>query len=203
MAHTTLQELQQHFTHHAPKLVGEPVQVRASVALVLCEQASDLHLLFIQRAISEGDRWSGDIAFPGGRLDTTDSGPQETAERETREEVGLDLLAEHRIGRLDDLLGTSESICVSAFIYGLSDPGVLCSNPEVERPFWVALEELENPARQVQRTFDYLGQELALPAIQVLEEEAPVLWGLSYRFLEIFMEKLGRTIPGMPWARDL
>ncbi|KAI9287268.1 hypothetical protein BC943DRAFT_266123, partial [Umbelopsis sp. AD052] len=60
-------------------------------------------LLFMQRATRTGDRWSGHVAFPGGKneKDETDI---ETVVRETWEEVGLDLNTEDFIpvGRLDD-----------------------------------------------------------------------------------------------------
>ena len=49
-----------------------------------------LDLLFIRRALRSDDPWSGQIAFPGGRHQGSES-LQCTAERESREEIGLDL----------------------------------------------------------------------------------------------------------------
>jgi hypothetical protein len=31
-------------------------------------------------------------------------------------------------------------------------------------------------------------------------EPSPALWGLSYRFLELLMDRVGRPIPAMTWA---
>ena len=57
---------------------------RASVALIFrrMENAHE-ELLFIQRARREGDPWSGDMAFPGGRLQPEDesAGPQPSGKR--------------------------------------------------------------------------------------------------------------------------
>ena len=41
-------------------------------------------------------------AFLTGRVDAADGGPRHAAEREVREEVGLDLSGAQRLGRLDD-----------------------------------------------------------------------------------------------------
>lgn len=202
----SLAELRRRLAAYVPQVHDGEGRERAAVALVLREdeQTGDLALLLIQRAQSEGDRWSGHIAFPGGRVAAGDAGAREAAERETREEVGLDLRPEHYAGRLDDLFGRSDPIVVSGFVYALPSVPVLTANHEVERAFWLPLSELLDERRHVERDFCYREHSLALPAIQVLDEEAaPVLWGLSYRFVEILMELLGGRIPGMPWHSQL
>ena len=95
---------------------------RAAVAVICCEQAGALHLLFITRAQRAGDPWSGHLAFPGGRLDPDDADPRAAAERETREEIGLDLGPEEYLGRLDDLATVTTSMLVAAFVYGIALP---------------------------------------------------------------------------------
>ncbi|CAG8486800.1 6713_t:CDS:2 [Acaulospora colombiana] len=63
-------------------------------------------ILYIKRALRNGDRWSGQMAFPGGKQDPEDVDDLDTAERETFEEVGLDLGNRDQfthIGALDDL----------------------------------------------------------------------------------------------------
>ena len=49
-----------------------------------------LELLYIKRAVHVGDRWSGQVAFPGGKQEAGES-DQQTAEREVVEEIGLHL----------------------------------------------------------------------------------------------------------------
>lgn len=203
-----LQDLKRKFRGHEPALSGHKPQVEASVALILTEQIrqgrSDLSLLFIRRAEKESDRWSGQIAFPGGRIDPRDAGPSQTAERETFEEVGVAISDSDLVARLDDLEGTSESIVVSGFVYALEHPTALHLNHEIAEAFWLPLYEIESPARQSERSFEYLDQRLQLPALRVLDDEQhPVLWGLSYRFLQILMEKLERQLPPMPWHEGL
>ena len=65
-----------------PVVLHEEVKARASVALVVAPAGGDCQLLMIERADVEGDRWSGQIAFPGGRADTGDLDLAATAERE-------------------------------------------------------------------------------------------------------------------------
>ena len=56
---------------------------------MLFEQQGEPHLLFIRRA-STLRAHSGEIAFPGGGVDATDTSPVMTALREAQEEIGLD-----------------------------------------------------------------------------------------------------------------
>ena len=51
----------------------------------------DPEVLFIKRAARAGDRWTGQVAFPGGRRDTNDADDMAASVRETMEETGLDL----------------------------------------------------------------------------------------------------------------
>jgi len=64
-------------------------------------------LLYIKRAVYEGDRWSGHVAFPGGKADAGDADDGATAVREAREELGIDLEAAGW-----QLLGTLQSTAV-------------------------------------------------------------------------------------------
>ena len=57
-------------------------------------QQGDAEVLFIKRAARIGDRWTGHIAFPGGKREAADSSDRATSSRETREEIGLNLDSE-------------------------------------------------------------------------------------------------------------
>ncbi len=176
---------------------------QASVALVLAPSADDLDLLFIRRRHDPRDFWSGHTAFPGGRLDAADANARAAAVRETHEEVGVDLGDATPLGRLDDLSGRSASLVVSCFVYGLEARPKLSTNHEVDAARFVPLVEVESPEHHTVSGFDYLGQTLELPAVQIFEPPSLPLWGLSYRFLELFMQAIGRSIPAMPWDEKL
>ena len=62
---------------------------KSAVLLALFEQENTLYLAFIRRA-STLRAHSGEIAFPGGSVDASDSSPIMTALREAHEEIGLE-----------------------------------------------------------------------------------------------------------------
>lgn len=65
-------------------------------------EALDLEVLYMKRSPRQGDPWSGHVCFPGGHQDKGET-DVETAVREVREEVGLDLARGFMcVGRLDD-----------------------------------------------------------------------------------------------------
>ena len=169
---------------------------RAAVAVVCCERAGALHLLFIERAQRAGDPWSGHLAFPGGRLEADDPGPRAAAERETREEVGLDLGPEEYLGRLDDLATVTTSMRVAAFVYGIAGQPPLRTDDEVEEAFWYPLAELLEPERRALREFEHRGERDFWPSIDLRRPGSPFLWGVTYRFVGRLAELLGRPLPG-------
>jgi 8-oxo-dGTP pyrophosphatase MutT (NUDIX family) len=61
---------------------------KAAVLLGLFEQEGEATLIFIRRASTLRSH-SGEIAFPGGAVDPTDTSPVQAAMREAREEIGL------------------------------------------------------------------------------------------------------------------
>ncbi|KAI8370035.1 hypothetical protein EDC96DRAFT_552436 [Choanephora cucurbitarum] len=61
-------------------------------------------ILFMQRTARQGDRWSGHVAFVGGKNEPGET-DQETVEREVREEIGIDLSDHSKfllVGKLDE-----------------------------------------------------------------------------------------------------
>jgi 8-oxo-dGTP pyrophosphatase MutT (NUDIX family) len=199
----TIEHVRSCLAGHQPVIIPPDSRGRAAVALLLRPRGSDVDVLLIRRAEAEGDRWSGHIAFPGGRVGPEDVSPRQTAERETLEEVGLDLRRAEYLGRLDDTVGGAAAIVVSAFVYAVREAPPLVLNWEVEEALWLPMGEFLEAERHVQRTYSYRDLEVELPAIQVLEGEGPVLWGLTYRFLELFLRLVGEELPPMPWHKRL
>jgi 8-oxo-dGTP pyrophosphatase MutT (NUDIX family) len=206
----SLCEIRRALSAHTPATVPQPGQRRAAVAVVLREAAGAAEVLFIERALRAGDPWSGHMAFPGGRIEPGDPDTRRAAERETLEEVGVDLSAAERLGRLDDLHGQHVAgvprLVISAFVYHLSDPPPLAPNHEVQAAFWFPLSRLFEPQRHVEYRVGAEGFR-PFPGILVGEPERHVVWGLTYRFLEVFFRALGRPLPdrweGLRAARTL
>ncbi len=160
-------------------------------------------VLFIERARHEADPWSGHMAFPGGRVDPEDPHPRGAAERETWEEVGVDLGAAERLGQLDDMQGHHAAghpgLVISGFVYHLQEAPPLVPNREVEQAFWFPLGQLHDPQRHVE--YDrILWKGSRFPGLLVGQPQRHVVWGLTYRFLEHFFEIVGRPLPDR-WSR--
>jgi len=171
---------------------GQPscadIAMCAAVAMILRQGARGLELLYIQRAHCSSDRWSGNIAFPGGKAKPGES-LRETAERETAEEIGLDLAEALYLGRLPEVLGTTLPVRVSCFVYWLPASGAgLALNGEVYDTFWADLDDLMDPPRRITSTVCFDGQVFDTPAIRLAWHGAPVLWGLTYRLTCRFLE---------------
>ncbi|OAQ34107.1 hypothetical protein K457DRAFT_28542 [Linnemannia elongata AG-77] len=117
-------------------------------------------VLFIERATRKTDRWSGHVALPGGKREEADEDDQETAARETLEEIGLDLsdLTQFRcLGALDDRelwtsFGRVFLMVLSPFVYIQLSPSTPPLKPQPDevasvhwQPLSLFLDRLEKP----------------------------------------------------------
>ena len=77
--------------------------------VLLSWEAGVLHVVFQERAA--GIAQPGEIGFPGGKVEPAlDHTPEDTALRETEEELGLPRSAVSVLGRLDSLLTPSRRL---------------------------------------------------------------------------------------------
>lgn len=170
----------------------------AAVAVLLRGAVGGTELLFLQRAQREGDPWSGHIGFPGGKIDAFDESPRHAAIRETREETAIDLDHADYVCRLDDQATHLGKVHVAGFVYCLangSDP-TLSLNHEIQRAFWFPLADLMNENRYVTTTVAGEWGAREVRAIEILDGEGPVLWGLTYRFTAQVLAAAGHDLPG-------
>lgn len=160
---------------------------RASVALIHRQsEQGGTELLFIQRARRAGDPWSGDMAFPGGRMQPEDGTPRATAERETLEETGVDLIRHGRFqARLSDLVTRHHSLwrpmVVTPYVYQWQQTQAFALNHEVEQVVWVPLDYLaakENQSSLPWRT------PLGTVNFPCCRYQGHCIWGLSYSMLQ-------------------
>lgn len=80
-------ELRRHLARTA--VTDAEVGCKAAVLVPFVAETDGWHLLFIRRAERADDEHSGQVAFPGGRMDPGDSGAVACALRETEEEIGV------------------------------------------------------------------------------------------------------------------
>ena len=161
----------------------------AAVAIIIRDKDSP-SVLMIRRAERKGDPWSGQVAFPGGKMQEGDSSARSTAVRETYEEVGMDL------EKTADFLGYAEAtvthtgtmeVVPAAFL--LRDEVTVKPNEEVASYRWIKLDQMLAPRSQSVYRLSRDGIELSMPAYLV---EDYVVWGLTYRIVS--------TLAGSPGA---
>lgn len=170
------------------------LQFHACVSVILKgHQLDDLEIGFIQRAFNPEDRWSGHIAFPGGRREEQDSSALAAALRETMEEVGIDLVSHELLGQLNDVqarkAGTDLDFFIRPFVFHSNrDFKIVLESTEVADFFWVPIKEIKNPDRRTQYKVAHEQTRTPLPAIH-LDRDLP-LWGLSYIMVMDLLERL-------------
>ncbi|KAI5480956.1 NUDIX hydrolase domain containing protein [Pseudohyphozyma bogoriensis] len=131
------------------------------------DPSTTAEILYIKRATRNTDKWSGHIAFPGGRQEPSDEDGRYTAMRETWEEVGLDLAEKSyvSVGQLDDReittsLGKRLLMVLSPFVFLHTSPATPIpelQETEVASAHWIAIESLHPPAAR----YDVVGIDLS------------------------------------------
>ncbi|KAM3588792.1 nudix (nucleoside diphosphate linked moiety X)-type motif 8, variant 3 [Umbelopsis sp. WA50703] len=181
----------------------------------------------MQRATRAGDRWSGHVAFPGGKNEK-DETDVDTVVRETVEEIGLDLNSKDFIpvGRLDDREITSAQdgkllMMLSPFVYlqvSPQTPNIKLQTSEVASIHWVPLKfflstepynfrpmkiKLMKKMPPYLRSMAPVAQELfgdmEVPAIDLPDSDpAPRLWGLTLGMTSQLIDMTEESISGRP-----
>ena len=160
----------------------------AAVTVLLRPGSAGLDVLLGERRKREGDPWSGQIGLPGGRHHEEDGTLLATAVRETREEVGVDLLQDTEIlGHMPPRApGNKPEMLVVPYVALAIRPVDPTPGPEMASIFWCRLEEL-SPSLGKSVVSTILG-ELTVPSFTC---EGRLIWGFTYRILEELLIYLG------------
>ncbi|MEX2528789.1 MAG: CoA pyrophosphatase [Gemmatimonadota bacterium] len=164
----------------------------SAVSVLIRTSDGDPRLLFIRRARNPRDPWSGHMALPGGRREASDGSLLDTAIRETREEVGLELTAGARLmGRLDVVTPLSPRLprlMVVPFVFALPpemEPAL--GSPEVAELIWAPLEDLRDPSREAVFRYVRRSGSTDFPAYRV---SGGTVWGLTHRIVSGLLARL-------------
>ncbi len=158
-------------------LLDQPDEAsHAAVAILVRERNNDLEFFLVKRTIVEGDPWSGDMAFPGGKRSEMDNDLVETASREVLEETAIDLRNETKLGYMKPLYSTARTdMLVQPIVYLIDEEQKVYLNYELTRSLWVPLKELEGSKTKTHVKGSYCS---------VYRVKDEVVWGLTYRMLE-------------------
>jgi 8-oxo-dGTP pyrophosphatase MutT (NUDIX family) len=167
--------------------------VHAAVMMILKEEQKGSSLLFIKRPDSDSDPFSGHVAFPGGKMKGEDSDKLETAVRETREEIGVDITHSGRvIGELDDVNPNNpraNTYIVTPYLSVLEEEVTFtpCAR-EVEEVLWVPVNHLLDEKNFKLRLTQRDGK---LREDYAYIYEQYIIWGMTGRILRQFFTLTG------------
>jgi 8-oxo-dGTP pyrophosphatase MutT (NUDIX family) len=158
-----------------PAAVLVPVVARSEPAVLLTQRTADLR------------SHSGQIAFPGGKIDPVDESPLAAALRETEEEIGLDTGFIDPIGYLDLYL-TFSGFRILPLVARVDPDYRLKINPsEVSEAFEVPLEFLMHPGNHQRLSRDWKGIERQYYAMPFGER---YIWGVTAGILRNLYERI-------------
>jgi len=170
-------------------LVARPDGARvteAAVLVPLVDRHGQLQLLLTQRT-PHLDNHAGQISFPGGRVEEADASREETALRETEEEIGLPRSAVHLLGRLPVYENLS-GFRITPVVGWIEPPFVLTPDPfEVAAAFEAPLEHFLDTANYQRREFHFRGRHRHYMAIPY---EGRYIWGATAAMLYSFARML-------------
>lgn len=180
-----------------PHLVGTGAFPDAATARALCPAAvlvgiqlcrDELAVLLIQRAGHGADPHSGQVAFPGGKIDAGDAGPVAAALREAEEEVGLTAGHAQVLGALTPYVVRS-GFLVSPVVAALSPGfGPVPRVGEVAAAFHLPLAHVLAPGAFRRETTVRRGAHVAY---YILRHRGYNIWGATAHMLVDLAERLG------------
>jgi 8-oxo-dGTP pyrophosphatase MutT (NUDIX family) len=167
-------------------VVADEAERPAAVAVVL-RLGEVPSVLLMKRAERVGDPWSGHVSFPGGRYEPGDRDLLQTAIRETREELAIDLEVSARlIGGLAAIPATGRSTrplpatSVTPYVFVEQSPITPVPGPEAESVFWLPIANAAAGAYDAEHEYTHLGTPMKFPAWRF---DGYVIWGLTHRML--------------------
>jgi 8-oxo-dGTP pyrophosphatase MutT (NUDIX family) len=180
-----------------------PAQAAVLVPIVMRGHQAASPTVLLTRRAAHMKTHSGQIAFPGGKVDPEDANMQATALREAEEEVGLAARHVQVIGELPVYI-TGTSFWVTPVI-GLVSPDfeLRLNADEVADVFEVPLSFLMNPANHRRHAFEWKGSQrqwFSMPyeerrtasngEVQAVEH---FIWGATAGMLRNFYRFLAAT----------
>ena len=158
-------------------------------------------VLLTRRTVSVAEH-QGQVAFPGGRADPTDTSPEVTALREAHEEIGLDPSRVRVLGRMNSLW-TITNYLVTPVIGVIPWPFPLhLEEIEVSRVFTIPLDWLADPDhheiryRTIPRPFSQILHHERHPVIYFNPYQDELLWGVSAEIILSFINILDNKKTG-------
>ena len=147
----------------------------AAVLVPVVARADGLHLMFTQRTAHLADH-AGQISFPGGRVEAADASREDTALRETEEEIGLPRERIALVGRLPNY-DIPSGFRITPVVGWIEPPFELKPDPfEVESIFEAPLDYFLDAGRYERREYRFRERHRHYIAIPY---EGRYIWGAT------------------------
>jgi 8-oxo-dGTP pyrophosphatase MutT (NUDIX family) len=171
------------------EIMAREAPVRPAAVLIPIVDHKEPTVLLTQRSPHLKEH-SGQVAFPGGKIDATDASPLDAALREAAEEVGLDRSFIEPIGYLG-VYGTGFGFRILPTLARVK-PGfeLTINHSEVDDAFEVPLSFLMNPANHQLRSKEFRGMERTYYEMPFAER---YIWGATAGILRILYERIYLT----------
>ncbi len=168
------------------EILAREQPIRPAAVLIPVVDHPQPTVLLTQRAAHLNDH-AGQISFPGGKIDATDTSPLDTALREAEEEIGLSREFVDPVGYLD-LYGTSFGFRILPAVARVR-PGfkLRINQSEVDDAFEVPLAFLMNPANHQLHSKEFRGMERSYYAMPY---EDRYIWGATAGILRVLYERI-------------
>ncbi len=158
----------------------------AAVLIPIVERREGLSVILTRR-LDNLRSHSGQVAFPGGKIDPEDASPQAAALREAAEEVALDPMHAEIIGQLPDYF-TGSGYKIAPVVALIDGAAQLRANPqEVDYIFEVPFEFLMNQQNHRRGSREFQGKERYYFEMPYGEHH---IWGVTAGILRLLQERL-------------
>lgn len=158
----------------------------ASVLIPLVERDGVLNVILTKRT-EKLKSHSGQIAFPGGKIDADDASPEAAALREAWEEIGLDINEVEILGRLPDYYSGSRFIIAPVIGYVNETAGFEINADEVEYMFEVPLSFLMNPENHILGSRSFNEREIQY---YEMPYDGHHIWGVTAGMIRVFYNRV-------------
>jgi 8-oxo-dGTP pyrophosphatase MutT (NUDIX family) len=169
-------------THHEADKNARP----AAILIPILARSNGATVLLTQRAEGLQDH-SGQIAFPGGKIEKSDNGPLHTAMREAFEEVGLPRQAIQPLGFMPPYFSVTGFKITPLVALVEPDMPLTINQGEVSEVFEVPLHFLMNPRNHAVENLEINGIKRKSYAITF---EHRYIWGVTAAIIRQLYERL-------------
>jgi len=165
------------FHHEGPPMQG-------GVALLLYPDQGAWYMPLMKRSVYSGVH-SGQISLPGGKMENSDGNLIETALRETKEEIGVNVPKSEVVGSLSEIYITASHFNILPVVAVLgSKPDFIADEREVQEVITASLDDLLLSETSKEKDIHVRGYDIVAPYFDISNE---VVWGATAMIINEFI----------------